>query len=52
VCVSRDGREDSARITEHVIAPQFPRLSPDGRQVALIVAGDVWVYEGRASQFG
>ena len=45
VWVSRDGREESARITEDVIAPQYPRLSPDGRRVALIVAGDVWVYD-------
>ena len=43
--VSRDGREETARITEDVIAPQYPRLSPDGRRVALIVAGDVWVYD-------
>ena len=45
VWVSRDGREEGARITEDVIAPQFPRLSPDGRRVALSVAGDVWVYD-------
>ena len=45
VWVSRDGREESARITEDAIAPQYPRLSPDGRRVALIVAGDVWVYD-------
>ena len=47
VWVSRDGREDSARITEDVIVPEFPRLSPDGRRMALIVAGDVWVYDLR-----
>jgi len=45
VWVSRDGREESARITDDVIAPQYPRLSPDGRRVALTVAGDVWVYD-------
>jgi serine/threonine-protein kinase len=45
VWVSREGREESARITEDVIAPQYPRLSPDGRRVALIVAGDLWVYD-------
>ena len=45
VWVSRDGREESVRITEDVIAPEFPRLSPDGRRMALIVAGDVWVYD-------
>jgi serine/threonine-protein kinase len=45
VWVSRDGREESAHITDDVIAPQFPRLSPDGRRLALIVAGDVWVHD-------
>jgi hypothetical protein len=45
VWVSRDGREESARITDDVIAPQYPRLSPDGRRMSLIVAGDVWVYD-------
>jgi serine/threonine-protein kinase len=45
VWVSHDGREESARITDDVIAPQFPRLSPDGRRLALVVAGDMWVYD-------
>jgi serine/threonine-protein kinase len=45
VWVSRDGREVSALITEDLIAPQFPRLSPDGRRVALTVADEVWMYD-------
>ena len=51
VWVSRDGREESVRITEDVIAPEFPRLSPDGRRMALIVAGSLPVH-GTTRRFG
>src|SRR5262249_34528626 len=28
-----------------LIRPEQPRLSPDGRRLALVVAGDVWIYD-------
>ena len=40
VWVSRDGREESARITEDVIAPHTRDCRPTAAGVALIVAGD------------
>jgi serine/threonine-protein kinase len=45
VWVSRDGREQGALVTEDATVPEHPRLSPDGRRLALIVAGDVWIYD-------
>lgn len=49
VWVGRDGRELAPLIESDLDSPQFPRLSPDGRRLALNVAGDLWVYdlEGR-----
>jgi Tol biopolymer transport system component len=44
VWVSRTGREDGAVVTEDITDLQHPRVSPDGRRLAFIVAGDVWVY--------
>lgn len=49
VWVGRDGRELDSIVTTDLDSPQFPRLSPDGRRLALNIAGDLWVYdlEGR-----
>jgi eukaryotic-like serine/threonine-protein kinase len=41
--VARDGRETPLS-TIAVEQPRNPRLSPDGERLALIVAGDLWVY--------
>jgi Tol biopolymer transport system component len=49
VWVGRDGRELMSLVDSDLDSPQFPRLSPDGRRLALNVTGDLWVYdlEGR-----
>jgi serine/threonine-protein kinase len=49
VWVTRDGREGPPVTSAALEALEHPRLSPEGRRLALIVAGDVWVYdlEGR-----
>jgi serine/threonine-protein kinase len=49
VWVGRDGREIAALVAADLDAPQFPRISPDGRKLSLVIAGDLWVYdlEGR-----
>ena len=44
VWVDRNGRELSAIVSTPLEDPQHPRLSPDGRWLALIVAGNLWVY--------
>ena len=48
VFVSRDGKE-SGTIATGLERPEHPRVSPDGRSLALIVARDLWKYdlEGR-----
>jgi serine/threonine-protein kinase len=45
VWVSRTGREEGALVSEDLTSPEYPRISPDGRRVALAVAGDIWVHE-------
>jgi Tol biopolymer transport system component len=45
VWVDRNGREVSALVPSTLTQPEFPRVSPDGRRVALTIAGDVWVYD-------
>ena len=45
VWVSRTGREEGALVSADLALPEYPRLSPDGRRMALIVSGDVWVHE-------
>jgi dipeptidyl aminopeptidase/acylaminoacyl peptidase len=45
VWVSRTGREEGALVTEDINGLQHLRVSPDGRRVAFIVSGDVWVYD-------
>ena len=49
VWIARNGTESSAPIAAGLKNPQNLRLSPDGRSLAVIVAGDVWRYdlEGR-----
>jgi eukaryotic-like serine/threonine-protein kinase len=48
VWTSRTGQETAALAT-NLDRPLNPKLSPDGRKLAAIVAGDLWVYdlEGR-----
>ena len=31
-------------VNDTLAAPGFPRMSPDGRRIALMVGGDLWVY--------
>ena len=45
VWVDRSGREVAPLVQTSLNRPQNPRLSPDGRRLALIVAGDLWVYD-------
>jgi serine/threonine-protein kinase len=45
VWVGRDGRDLGPAIAAELAAPAFPRISPDGRRLALNVAGDMWVYD-------
>jgi Tol biopolymer transport system component len=44
VWVGRDG-QPAATIAAGLKAAAYPRLSPDGRSLAIVVAGDVWRYE-------
>jgi eukaryotic-like serine/threonine-protein kinase len=45
VWTGRDGRDLGSVVASELDAPAFPRLSPDGRRLALTVAGDIWVYD-------
>jgi eukaryotic-like serine/threonine-protein kinase len=45
VWVDRRGREDDVLGGALLEGPEFPRLSPDGRRLALTVNGDIWVYD-------
>jgi serine/threonine protein kinase/Tol biopolymer transport system component len=44
IWIDRSGQVSGNVIDEPLDAPAFPRLSPDGQRIALIVAGDLWVY--------
>ena len=44
VWVDRDGREQGLITRDPLTEPESPRISPDGRRIALIVDGDLWVY--------
>ena len=44
VFLTRDGKE-SGSIAAGLDQAQHPRISPDGRSLALIVAGDLWRYD-------
>jgi Tol biopolymer transport system component len=43
--VDRNGRAEPVASAAKLDRPSNPRLSPDGRRLALIVAGDVWVHD-------
>ena len=45
VWVGRDGRDLGPVIAGDLDSPLFPRISPDGRRLALNLAGDLWVYD-------
>jgi Tol biopolymer transport system component len=49
VWLSRDGAEVGAVVSADITAAAYPRLSPDGRHVAMVVGGDVWVYDVNGS---
>ena len=40
-----DGREREAERIDGLDDPRHPRLSPDGSRLALVVAGDIWVFD-------
>ena len=44
VWVDRDGREMEALTNDTLGGAHSPRISPDGKRVALTVGGDVWIY--------
>jgi len=44
VWVDRKGNETPLPAA-NLDSPQYPRLSPDGTRLALVVAGDLWVYD-------
>jgi eukaryotic-like serine/threonine-protein kinase len=45
VWVDRNGREAGPAVQDTLPNPQNPRLSPDGKRVALMLSGDLWVYD-------
>jgi eukaryotic-like serine/threonine-protein kinase len=45
VWVGRDGRDLGPVIPADLDTPAWPRISPDGRRLALNIAGDLWVYD-------
>ena len=45
VWVDRQGRELASLVQSPLADPLNPRLSPDGGRLALIVDGDLWVYD-------
>jgi len=49
VWVGRDGGEQSAVTSKPLTGVEHPRVSPDGRRLAVMVGGDLWVHdlEGR-----
>ena len=47
VWIDRSGRELTSISAEPLETPHHPQVSPDGRQLALIVGGDLWVYDVR-----
>jgi len=44
VWVDRDGREMEALTSDTLAGPWSPRISPDGKRVALMLGDDVWIY--------
>ncbi len=55
VWVDRDGREGDEIIDAPLEGPRYPRVSPDGRRLALTLGpanqGDLWVYDLGLSGF-
>jgi serine/threonine protein kinase len=45
VWVDRKGNERGSAVEGPQQAPQEPRVSPDGNRLALVVDGDLWVYD-------
>jgi Tol biopolymer transport system component len=45
VWVDRQGRQQNVLDGALSDGREFPRLSPDGRRLALVVDGDIWVYD-------
>jgi dipeptidyl aminopeptidase/acylaminoacyl peptidase len=45
VWVDRHGREEGPAVEDPLAYPQNPRLSPDGKRVALMLGGNLWVYD-------
>jgi serine/threonine-protein kinase len=45
VWVGREGRDLGPVIAGDLDSPSFPRISPDGRRLAINLAGDLWVYD-------
>jgi serine/threonine-protein kinase len=45
VWVGADGKDLGSVIPGALEAPAWPRISPEGRRLALNVAGDLWVYD-------
>ena len=45
VWVDRNGREERPVVQDPLPNPQNPRLSPDGKRVALMLGGNLWVYD-------
>jgi Tol biopolymer transport system component len=43
--VDRRGREESVLGGAVLTGPDFPRFSPDGRHLALVLGGDVWIQD-------
>ena len=44
VWVDRKGREQAPAVPDLLREPQNPRLGPDGRRLALMLEGNLWVY--------
>ena len=44
IWVNRSGAEVET-VTPDIPSPQFPRLSPDGRRLALVSSGELWEYD-------
>jgi eukaryotic-like serine/threonine-protein kinase len=42
--MDRDGHEHGVLASDPLDAPAQPRISPDGRRVAMVVASNIWVY--------
>jgi serine/threonine protein kinase len=45
VWVDRKGREQGRVIQDSLPEPQNPRLAPDGKRLALMLEGNLWVYD-------